>query len=111
MAGGNTVTIEFIYEKAICLHDTLVRKIFYSPCACVFGLLVCPSLRARTSFSFLEIRKGNGAWHPFGKSLSCLLFLQVEVKQQEEPAGERTGGSHPAGGHSALSAEKVSGGW
>lgn len=35
---------------------------------------------------------------------------QVEVKQQEEPAGARTGGSHAAGGRPALSVEKVSGG-
>lgn len=102
MAGSNTITTEFVYELAVCLHHTLVRCFCSNPCARV-SRLPCPSVRAQTSFSFSEIQRGPGA--------SCLLFLQVEVKQQEEPAGERTGGSHSAGGLSALAAEKVSGGW
>lgn len=110
MACSNTITTDFVYELAACLHHTLVRCFYSSPCARV-SRLPCPSVRAQTSFSFSEIQRGPGARHPFGATASCLLFLQVEVKQQEEPAGERTGGSHSAGGLSALAAEKVSGGW
>lgn len=109
MAGSNTIPTEFVYELTVYLHNTLVRC-FYSPYARVSRLL-CPSIRAQTSFSFSEIQRGPGARHPFGALSSCLLFLQVEVKQQEEPAGERAGGSHSAGRLSALAAEKVSGGW
>ena len=64
--------------------------------ACALGL-ACPSIRA--SFSFR------------GVHIVLPPLPQVEVKQQEEPAGEGTGGSHPTGGFPALAVEKVSGGW
>lgn len=72
-----------------------------SSCACVLWL-AWGSIKARVM-----------SWRTASlRSVTVFPPLpQAEVKQQEEPAGERTGGSRSAGGYPALSVEKVSGGW